>query len=218
MEKIFICLTNSKKYSGRCLAGIELERDAHHKWHLPHAEQGNVRWIRPVGKGDHGSVPIPQVKHLNLLDIVAFDAGVPCPETYQTENIHYLGTRFEKVGHLNAKPENLNQLAEHHTDLLLGNREKFVTTEEAKTLDHSIVLIKTDTPHLHLHEKGVQLRCGFQWKAVQYDLPVTDIVFHLDWIDHPHLLAGKEHLYLCVSLAIEMDGKHHKLVAGILAT
>jgi hypothetical protein len=216
MEKIFICLANSKKYSGRCLAGISVERYEAPKWQLCRNPQGQVCWTRPVGNGDHGAVPLQEVKHLNLLDIVSFDAGSPCPEGYQTENICYTGHRFDKISFLNAKPENLDQLTHQHSDLLIGNQKKYVTTEEARCLDHSIVLIKTDTPQLDLYEKGVQLRCGFHWKQVHYDLPVTDIDFHLRWIDHPALLADKHHIYLCVSLAVEMEGKHHKLVAGIV--
>lgn len=216
MQKIFVCLANSKKYGGRCLAGIELTLDAAGKPHLALDATGNPHWIRPVAHTEHGEVPQAAVQHIHLLDIVVFEYEAACPQGYQTENVYYQGNTFESCGKLNAKPENLNQLVDNQTDTLLGNRQKFLTVEEAAALEKSIVLVKATEGSLKLYEMGAQLRTGFRWQHTYYDLPVTDLDFHLRWIDDPKLLEGKTNIYLCVSLAINFEGRHHKLVAGIL--
>lgn len=215
-NKQFICLANSKKYSGRCLAGIEVLRDEAGKFNLVRDAAGGLRWLRPVSHAEHGEVPIKEVEHLELLDIVECDAAMLCPQGYQSENFFYEGKRFDKVGHLNARWENLDQLCETRTDVLLGNQRKSVSDAEADELGLSIVLVKVAAEQFRLYEVGVQLRAAFEWGGAKYDFPVTDIVFHLRWIDEPDLLAGKAHIYLCVSLALSLEGQHYKLVAGIL--
>jgi len=216
MKKIFVCLANSKKYGGRCLAGIELTRDEQGKPHLVMSDTGKPRWIRPVAYTEHGEIPQTEVKHLHLLDFVEFESAKPCPQGYQTENVFYQDKTFGLCGNLNLKPENLDQLIENQSDVLLGNREKYVSVAETEKLGHSIVLIKTETSRIKLYEKGTHLRIAFLWQNTTYDLPVTDIDFHLRWIDDPMLLHNKTNVYLCISLAINFEGRHYKLVAGIL--
>lgn len=216
MQKIFVCLANSKKYGGRCLAGIELTLDENGKPHLALDANGKPRWIRPVAHTEHGEVPQAAVQHIHLLDIVAFESDAPCPQGYQTENVFYQGKTFDVCGKLNAKPENLDQLAECQLDVLLGNRQKFLTVAEAAALEQSILLIKVATAEVKLYETGAHLRMAFCWQHTHYDLPVTDLDFHLRWIDAPKLLEDKAHAYLCISLAVNFEGRHHKLVAGII--
>lgn len=214
MRKTFICLANSKKYGGRCLAGIEIERnptDRHLE--LCRDPQGRPRWVRPVSRTEHGEIPHTQSQHLQLLD---FEAQAPCPDGCQTENVWYAGKIFEKSGFLNLKPPNLDQLADDRPTLL-GNLEKSVSMAEAAVLDHSIALIKPELPSVRFHEIGAtHLRVMFGYRATRFDLPVTDFDFYLRWVDEPQLLAAAGHIYFCVSVSKEYEGRLHKLVAGIL--
>jgi hypothetical protein len=216
MKKSFVCLANSKKFGGRCLAGIAFSRDELGKIHLIRTPAGKPQWVRPVGRTEHGEVPNLETKHIHLLDLVEFEPGAPCPQGYQCENMYYHGKIFTVNGNLNLKRENLDQLIENEGDNLLGSRTKYLTDAEAEALGHSIVLIKPEAGSLRFHENGAHLRLDFSWHGARYDLPVTDIDFHLRWIDDPELLAGKEHVYLCISLTIPLEGKHHKLVAGVI--
>ena len=213
MKKIFVCLANSKKYGGRCLAGIELTRDEQGKPHLTLDAQGKPRWIRPVAHTEHGEIPQMEVKHIRLLDFVEFESAEPCPHGYQTENIFYQGKTFDVCGNLNVKSENLDQLVENQSDIILGNREKYISASEVDALGHSIVLIKTDTSRIKLYETGAHLRMAFFWQNTAYDLPVTDMDFHLRWIDEPTILHDKPNAYLCISLAINFEGRHHKFIS-----
>lgn len=217
MRKTFICLANSKKYGGRCLAGIEVERnptDRHLE--LLRDPQGRPRWLRPVTRTEHGEIPHPQCQHLRLLDLVEFEQMAPCPDGCQTENVWYAGKTFDKSGFLNLKPPNLDQLVDDRP-MLLGNLEKSISRAETSVLDHSIVLIKPNAASIRFHEIGAShLRVRFEYRAAQFDLPVTDFDFYLRWVDEPQMLAAAEHIYFCVSVSKEYEGRLHKLVAGIL--
>ena len=78
--KRIVCLANSRKLAGRCVAGREWSE-----------ERGARRWIRPVsarsgrevseyeGQYEYGSDP-------KVLDIVNVPVLKPLPEEWQTEN------------------------------------------------------------------------------------------------------------------------------------
>ncbi len=216
MKKQLICLANSRKYGGRCLAGIEVFRDENQKLQLTRQPDGKPKWIRPVSETEFGAVPNLTTKHIQLLDIVSFDAGIACPENYQTENVFYLKKEFQKESFLHCRCENLDQLADCECQEILGSRSKSIRHENIGHLDRSIVLIKTDEPKLIFKEWGSQLRLGFSHRETFYDLPVTDTDFHCRWIDRPNLVAAARSIYLCISISLERDGWHQKLVAGVL--
>ena len=217
MRKHFICLANSKKYSGRCLAGIEYfpAKDGR-KSQMATLENGRPQWIRPVSKTEYGSVPNVAVEHIQLLDLVAFDCESVCPEDYQSENVFYRKGSFEVVGHAPHRTDLLSRFSEQNDDCLLGDCQKAVPEEDIGQLDHSIVLIKTDTPNIHLFERRIQLRAVFRFGGTEYDLPVTDIDFHLRWMEHNDLLCHCSATFLCVSLSRPFNGAHTKLVAGVI--
>ena len=53
MPTKFICLANSFKEGGRCIAGIELDAN-----NIPVIIDNRPKWIRPVCNTEHGEVPI----------------------------------------------------------------------------------------------------------------------------------------------------------------
>lgn len=72
-EVEFICLANSRRPGGRCVAGLRM--DGH-------------GWIRPVnpltGSGISGL--LDDEKEVALLDVVQVSLKQPCPKSYQPEN------------------------------------------------------------------------------------------------------------------------------------
>src|SRR5687767_10046766 len=83
MKTRFVCLANSFKEGGRCLAGIELDNKNN-----PKIEIGHPKWIRPICDTPHGEVPTYLVAHLEILDIVQIDIiGYPDERDYQSENV-----------------------------------------------------------------------------------------------------------------------------------
>ena len=85
-KKIFVCLANSKKYGGRCIAGIELNQDVNSSFSLV-KHNSNPNWIRPISKTEHGEVDSTLVEHIKIGDIVEINISEICPQGYQSENV-----------------------------------------------------------------------------------------------------------------------------------
>ena len=47
MDKFFVCLANSYKHGGRCIAGVEVEW-REDRWRIVRDERQMPRWVRPV--------------------------------------------------------------------------------------------------------------------------------------------------------------------------
>jgi hypothetical protein len=77
--KRIVCLANSRKLNGRCVAGRELKAD------------GPGSWIRPVSGREHHEVSEHERQYENgadpkVLDVIDVPLQGPAPITYQTEN------------------------------------------------------------------------------------------------------------------------------------
>src|SRR6266849_9791111 len=90
--KTILCLADSRKTSGHCVAGREID--------------GNRigGWIRPVSSREHEEISVQDRRyedgHLpNLLDIISIPMLQPKPCTYQSEN-HLIADNYywEKTG------------------------------------------------------------------------------------------------------------------------
>ena len=91
--KRIVCLANSRKYGGRCVAGKEL---------LPDGTAGG--WIRPVSNRENEEVSEGERCYADgddprVLDVIAVPLLSPRPKTYQQENwLLNPGVRWAKSG------------------------------------------------------------------------------------------------------------------------
>ena len=91
--KRIVCLANSRKHGGRCVAGKEL---------LPDGRAGG--WIRPVSDRAHGEVSEHERQYEDgnepqLLDVVEMRLLAEKPECYHSENwLIDANVRWTKVG------------------------------------------------------------------------------------------------------------------------
>ena len=78
MEKYFVCLANSYKHGGRCIAGVEVEW-IHEHWRIVRNEYGCPKWIRPLSR-QTGTGEIPKELALNFmtLEIVKLEGVLDC--------------------------------------------------------------------------------------------------------------------------------------------
>src|SRR5262245_56499531 len=84
-HKLFICLANSKKYTQRCIAGIELAKSSRPGFKYDIVRHGERPvWLRPVTDSEHGEIPADLVDHINLLDIVEVEVVAPRPQGYKS--------------------------------------------------------------------------------------------------------------------------------------
>ncbi len=129
----FICLANSLKEGGRCLAGIELDSN-----NLLVIIEGKPKWIRPVYHTAHGEVPNSIAAPFRLLDILELDLTTACPQGYQSENVIFNQTSIQVTGHYNSS--GLVDLCDNEP-LIFGNRGKAVPQDKIGDLHYSLMLI-----------------------------------------------------------------------------
>lgn len=210
----FVCLANSIKEGGRCLAGIELNNN-----NEPIIGINGPKWIRPICKTQHGKIYTHWVTHIKLLDIVEIEStGIPVKPSYQSENIFFKDEQLHVVGRFDRN--GLDKLIDNRY-YIFGNWGKALSTDEIVFLDHSLVLLHIN--EFHVTEKinpedpgKKKIRLQFLYNETKYDFPVTDPVFSHLYTNNPAILNVIGSLYLCVSIGINFNGWYYKLIAGII--
>ena len=144
MEKLFICLANSKKYTERCIAGIELVKSSRrgYKYDIVKAENNKPIWIRPASGSQHGEVSSNLVGHVNLLDIVKINVTKPNPQGYQSENVLFANQSLSVIDKIQKASLLIDKLLSADEPVLFGNRGKAVSVADIGQLNYSLVLIK----------------------------------------------------------------------------
>jgi len=217
-EEILV-LASSKKRGGRCIAGINRERE----------------WVRPVSGGRQGLFLTecgigrewPEV-----LDVVRFGHRGRLEDPVQPENLLIDDSPWELIKKI--PPEDAYKRLGGYLDRgprLLGNRGAAVKEEEAvENAEGSLALIEPAAGISLLmrppeEEYGkLKPRVAFAFRRRHYELPLTDVP-----IEEAVKAAGvgeyspqdlgfdsSGRVLLTISLATEYNGWHHKLVAAVL--
>ena len=218
-SKQIVCLANSRKYSGRCVAGKE--------W------SGNRvgGWIRPVGGRDTGELSVKETQYKDgktpdLLDIISVRLTKHSPHSYQTENYLMDEGVWVKKGRFPASdlaglcdPVDCLWINGYHTQNGLNDRMPRETVEEQ--LKSSLLFIKPDNVVITV-EEGANLlkkvRSRFSFAGEEYLLQITDPLiesrfFLKDIGDYP---IDEKNIYLTISISEPYKGFCYKLVAGVL--
>ena len=212
MRVKFICLANSYKEDGRCVAGIEILNDK------IVIENESPKWIRPVSNSPHGEIETSLVSNLNLLDIVEIDITKNLPSGYQSENVLFDLNSINKIG--DFPQEKLLELCKSKHNLIFGNRGKSVIEEKVNELNYSLDLICVTVFKFYYKKfednPNSKLRIIFSHNGNEYDLPITDPLFIEKYKQNQIQVNARTEIYLVLSLAVIHDGWHYKLVAGVL--
>ena len=218
MDKYFICLANSYKRGGRCVAGVEIVFDANGKirfvWHL---DDDRPQWIRPIATTTYGEIPNYVAEDIKLLSIVKLYNVVPCPNKPHTENVYY--SKLEQCKYdLSNADSLLNHLIDSTHQSIFRNRGRAVSAEMSTGIDYSLMLIHVENACAYIDENREKSknRMSFTYYGADYDFPITDPIFLEEFKKAPELFAGIPDVYLTISLGLEFDGWHHKLVAGVI--
>ncbi len=213
MATRFICLANSYKEGGRCMAGIELDANNN-----PVIEFGRPKWIRPVCDTEHGQIPDKLAEPFKLLDIVEMEVVEEVPEDHQTENVTFKEDSIKIVGTFDKNK--LETLCDNKK-FIFGNSGKALSQDFIENMEHSLMLLKLN--QFDVFKKSYddrhgrpQRRLEFQFNDHPYDFPITDPVFLYRHKNNPDLLKNINQIYVCVSLGIEWEGWYYKLVAGVV--
>lgn len=218
MEKKIICMGNSYKNGGRCLAGIEIQNTAS-GFSIVRNNYGLPNWIRPVmSNGDNG-LPEYLVGSFSMLDILVVDVTDAVPTGAHCENVHFNSIR--KIGRLGQNSQNLNSLCDTWHSLIFGNRGKAVPNEVFENGDYSLMFIMPENPiiNMQLDEYGHEkYRIQFVYNGTQYDFPLTDTRYINELRSRNKMCGGRNtgDLYLTLSLGVNHYDWHYKLVAGVI--
>ena len=210
MKTRIVCLANSYKEGGRCIAGIELNKNNE----LPH----DLKWIRPVCNTLHGEIPTMLVQHIKPLDILKFKIIANASEGFQSENVLFDKKSLKRIGSIDISK--LSDLCFYRSPFLFESKGKAISEECIGQLEHSLILISTSVFEIierkYEEKLNSQIRIKFDYNSNEYDLPVTDPLFLDKYKNDKHVLSGIPLIYLVVSLGILHEGWHYKLVASIL--
>ena len=221
MVKRIVCLANSRKLSGRCVAGKEL------------LGGGPVGWIRPISDREHEEVSEYERQYqdgsdprvLDIMDVPLLD---PRPTGYQQENWlldpeHY----WAKVGHFAWS--DLRNLADPAALLWVNGQSTYnghndkISLALASDLRSSLRLIRVDRLTLSVFKPGEafgnpkrRVQGRFQHYGVEYRLWVTDPGYERMHLARPDGDYEIGESFLTLSLGEAYNDACYKLIAAII--
>jgi hypothetical protein len=216
----FICLANSRKLAGRCVAGLRSDSD---------------EWIRPVSQDSEGTLlrrhyVLDDGKEAAPLDVIELHVSEHRPKPYQPENWVLGNEQWKLIKRLDPKDAYvlLKKVLVTGPELFgnAGDRVPLSGLQD-QPIPRSLALIEpTDVSwHIATSIRGTrQTRALFSLGRASYDLAVTDPVWEhrlksLDLGVHSREAANVESddvLLFTISLGGPFQGQCYKLIAGIV--
>ena len=213
-RKRIVCLANSRKYGGRCIAGKEIAA----------ASDPGV-WVRPVSERPTGELNDYERQYRDrsepqLLDVIVVPVLEPQPESYQRENwLLDTSSFWLKIGRLES-PE-LFSLVDDGAPLWVNGyssvsgRNDRIPQRLAADLVSSLRFIHV--AWLELSVTRGKLAGRFRYDEVEYWLSITDPAYERAYHSKPNGTYPLGECFLTVSLGESYRGYTYKLVAAIIA-
>jgi len=220
-SKVILCLANSRKISGRCLAGKEVAGGAY------------GAWIRPISARPTGELSEVDRRYENgqdpkLLDLISVPLEAPQPHGYQSEN-HLINDKlyWTKVGTATtadlrkALDEAKAPLWDDTSSSYNGDCDR-VAEATAVQLGTSLKLIEVSDLSIEVCVEGAEfgnakrkIRGHFSLGNTKYKLSITDPVIERKYFagENGTFAIGKA--ILCISLSEPYQGYAYKLIAAV---
>ena len=219
--KQIVCLANSRKLNGRCIAGKEL------------SEGWPIGWIRPVSARDNEEVSEYERQYEDgsdprKLDIINVPLLEPRPKGYQQENwlldpYYY----WEKVGRF-ARTD-LERLTDPIAPLWIngsstynGHNDK-IPLSLVGDLNSSLCLVRVNRLMLSVFKPGEafgnpkrRVQGRFRHGGTEYRLWVTDARYERAYLAKPDGDYEIDESFLTISLGEPYNDACYKLIAGII--
>lgn len=201
MPKVdMLCLANSWKSGGRCVAGIRLDDGS---------------WIRPVsetqdGELSEGQCTLDTGRPVKPLDVVRVYVEGADPRPHQPENwiVTDRQWRLRRQLSLAEAKATLKQAMEKHKSGIFGTSTDRVSWPAAE-IESSLTLVRATAPEFRWGSKPRQKRAVFRHGGATYDLVMT-------FEDAPRVGQSQSNWYFTISLGEPFHGACYKLVAGAL--
>lgn len=219
--KTVVCLANSRKLSGRCVAGKELISDEVGPWIRPVSDRPSEEVSEYERQYEDGSDP-------QVLDIIQIPLLRPHVKAHQPENWlldpEYYWSRVRR-----ATWQDLAQLVDHPSVLWLNTSSTYhgindrVAVEDLDQLDCSLYLLQLDGLTLRVFAPGRdfgnpkrRVQASFTYRGQRYALRVTDPVAERDYLARDDGVFTIGPCFITVSLGEPYEGYCYKLVATII--
>ena len=219
-SKTILCLANSWKHGGRCVAGKVF------------TQPGFGEWVRPIGTVDGGAVSYADRQYDGggdpaLLDIINITMSGPSPHLYQPEN-HKIDDNWYWRLENRAAPAVLSRMldpiqrdlwgASHSSGGGVNDR---VPEADAPRFGYSLRLISVSDLTIRVavenptYTNKKTVRGYFTYSGHRYALGITDPIAKATYISQPLATYSVGNAILCVSLGEPFNGHAYKLIAGV---
>lgn len=213
---IFLCLANSRKHSGRCLAGKAFYNGNYLKWIRPVTE----RLSEELQGSEHCLQTGADVAILDLIEIKLLE---PKGALHQQENwlmdtsvpLKKVGSMaLEEVSKLVDSPETLWGIG---TSTKNGKNNCVSISEITKHLS-SLYLVNVSNfkVEIRISFGKRDMRGVFSLGGHEYKLSITDLCFEQRFKDKPLGDYEIEKTLLTISLGENYEGRFYKLIAAIM--
>ena len=220
--KTILCLANSRKMSGRCLAGKEIGGDK------------IGPWVRPVSARPHEEISEEERRYedghtASLLEIVSIPMLEPRPGTFQSENHliadEYYWTRKAKAtwAQVAGAVDNVQgQLWVNGSSTYNGCNDQ-VPEAEAIKLKGSLLLVKPSTLSIEVAPEGGvyapakrRVRADFSLNGLNYNFVLTDAAMERKFLKGADGSFPVKDALLCLSLGEVFQAHAYKLAAALI--
>ena len=206
-----VCLANSRKLGGHCVAGKKLEDN---------------KWIRPISQLATGELYHQHIQYRDgslpkCLDVIAIPVAREEPKFFQPENVLIAEGQWIKV-HVFPFAQ-LDALCDDPSNFLLieGNTDRISERYlQRNNIESSLALIRPQAIWIYRTSSFTgkkQVRARFKYSGEVFALVVTGpVIENYDLEYNQTYRVESRKLFLCVSLGEPFGGKCYKLVAAII--
>lgn len=220
--KRIVCLANSRKMQGRCVAGREVVDGRPGPWIRPVSDRPTEEVSEEERRYEDGSDP-------RVLDVIDVPLIEPRPKDYQRENWlldpKYYWVKAGAVGwrDLAAFSEAQGPLWPNDISSSNGLNDR-VPVGVAGTLDSSLKFIRANDLRVQVFKPGEafgnlkrRVQGQFSFSGTHYWLWVTDPIVERHYLAKPDGEYAIGEAYLTISLGEPYEGYCYKLIAAVVA-
>ena len=212
-----LCLANSYKHGGRCIAGIELAKDSSGCLTIIKGADGTPKWLRPISHSFAGEISNYEARNIKILSVIKIVNIKEASLYSHTEDIYYERIEVTKDKFVDCN-EKLDKCIDNYHRNIFGNRGRALTPECFQNGNYSVMLIKVHNAEVYLDKRfeKTKERVRFVFYNSEYDFPITDPLFLDKLKNNSNLNKVYDTLYMVLSLGVVHEGWHSKLVASII--
>jgi len=214
--KTIVCLANSRKPGGRCIAGKE--------WY------SNRQWIRPVSESDSRSLSETDRRYEgnvepSLLDIINIPVLRHSPLPHQQENCLIDNKKYWTLAgkaswHVLASlQDDPNTLWPNDSSSMgyTNNRVNVSTNVFGSLFLVKPLLLNVIVGPKSFYDSSNVVKGQFTWRNSTYRLQITDPIIEQEYLSKGVGSFAIAEPYLCISLGDPYQDHYYKLIASVIS-